>query len=148
MGIWILYYYIVDLDEDGVIFSELMHRGRPRKRCYRFEISKPLRLSRPDTSTRTDGGTILTCVRRVLIADLKNADAEQDIWILSTGSGESAHASILSQILDEAISVVYQAFSTSSCVPVVASELATRATVSWSNSLVREFRLLSTRNTR
>ncbi|MGI5964175.1 MAG: hypothetical protein ACOX7N_10850, partial [Lawsonibacter sp.] len=46
--------------------------------------------------------------------------------ILSTGSGESAHASVFSQILDEIISVVYQAFSTSSCVPVMASELATR----------------------
>lgn len=40
--IWILYYYIVDLDEDGVIFSELMHRGWPEKRRYQFEISKLL----------------------------------------------------------------------------------------------------------
>ena len=58
----------------------------------------------------------------------ENADAEQDIGIFSVGSGESAHASIFSQILDEVISVVYQAFSTSSYVPVMASELATRAT--------------------
>ena len=58
----------------------------------------------------------------------ENADVEQDIGILSTGSDESAHALIFSQILDEVISVVYQAFSTSSYVPVMASELATRAT--------------------
>ena len=56
----------------------------------------------------------------------ENADAEQDNGILSTGSDESAHALIFSQILDEVISVVYQAFSTSSYVPVMASELATR----------------------
>jgi len=54
----------------------------------------------------------------------ENVDVEQDIWILSTDSDESAHTSIFSKIFDEIISVGYQAFSASSCVPVMASELA------------------------
>jgi hypothetical protein len=78
----------------------------------------------------------------------ENADVEQDIGILSTGSDESVHASIFSQILDEVISVVYQAFSTSSCVPVMASELANPGDSGHPKWLPREFQLLSARNTR
>ena len=76
----------------------------------------------------------------------ENADAEQDKGILSTGSDESAHASVFSQILDEVISVVYQAFSTSSWVPVMASELANLGNFGHPKRLAREFRLLSARN--
>jgi len=128
VGIWILYYYIVDLDEAGVIFSELMHRGQPRKHCYRFKTSKPLQLSYSYISTSAGEGRHTYLRGGGPDSGFGNADAEQDIWILSTSSDESAHAAIFSQILDEIISVVYQAFSTSSCVPVMASELATRAT--------------------
>ena len=139
MEIWILYYYIVDLDEDGVIFSELMHRGRPRKHCYQFEISKPPQLSYSYISTSAGEGRHTYLRVGGSDSGFGNADAEQDIGILSTGSDESAHALIFSQILDEVISVVYQAFSTSSCVPVMASELVTRATASRPKCRVREF---------
>jgi hypothetical protein len=83
-------------------------------------------LSRPHISTRAGEGRHPYPREGGFDSRFENADGEQDIGILPTGSDESAHASIFSQILDEVISVVYQAFSTSSCVPVMASELATR----------------------
>jgi hypothetical protein len=103
-------------------------------------------LSRPHISTSAGEGRHTYLREGGFDSGFENADAEQDIGILSTGSDESAHASIFSQILDEIIFCCISGILHFQLCARYGKRAGDPGDFGHPKWLAREFRLLSARN--